>query len=179
MAPEARVREMISIEILGHPGTAIPLLERLEDRVSEPALAFLLQGIVAPLLQAQSSAKFTAQSGHTGPWRPLKESTQRIRRSQGYGGPSPINVRKGDLKSFVTSAGGNIQHEGVATALEWPDRVSMNSTRLMYAYHTAQAGSSRWGTPARPVVGLTVGDIAAIHLAVGGFISGGSLWRKM
>lgn len=49
----------------------------------------------------------------------------------------------------------------------------MNSTPLMYAYHTAQQGSKRWGTPARPVVGLTTDDIAQIYLALGGFINYG------
>lgn len=170
---------MISIEILGHPGTAIPLLERLESRLSDASIGAFMHGILAPLLQAQSAAKFSAEAGHTGKWRPLKQSTQEIRRSRGYGPSSPINVREGTLKSFVTSSGGNVRHEGVAMAMEWPDGVSMNSTRLMYSYHTAQAGSTRWRTPARPVVGLTPGDIAAIYLAVGGFISGGSSWKQM
>lgn len=170
---------MISVEILGHPGTAIPLLERLEARLSDPSVAAFMRGALAPLLQAQSAAKFASESGHTGKWRPLKASTREVRRSQGYGPSSPINVREGRLKSFVTSAGGNIRHEGVAVAMEWPDKVSMNDTTLMYAYHTAQAGSSRWKTPARPVVGLTPGDIAAIYLAVGGFITGGTAWKQM
>lgn len=170
---------MISVEILGHPGTAIPLLERLESRLSDPSIGAFMHGILAPLLQAQSAAKFSSETGHTGKWRPLKQSTQEVRRSQGYGPSSPINVRKGTLKSFATSAGGNVRHEGLAVAMEWPDGVSMNSTPLMYSYHTAQAGSSRWGTPARPVVGLTTGDIAAIHLAIGGFVTGGAAWKQM
>lgn len=164
---------MIGIQILGHPGTAIPMLERLESRMSDISLAGFLRTAIAQTLQRQSSAKFSLESGHTGKWQSLKQSTQRIRRQQGYGASSPINVRTGALKSFVTSAGGNIRHEGISIAMEWPDGVSMNSSRLMYAYHTAQAGSKRWGTPARPVVGLTTDDIAEIHLAIGGFIDHG------
>lgn len=164
---------MISVQFLGHPGTAIPLLERLEERMTDVSLASFLHGAVAQLLQRQSSSKFSSESGHTGKWQPLKQSTQRIRRQQGYGPTSPINVREGRLKSFVTTAGGDIRHEGLAVAMEWPGGVSMNSTPLMYSYHTAQQGSKYWGTPARPVVGLTVDDIAEIYLAVGGFIDYG------
>lgn len=164
---------MISVQFLGHPGTAIPLLERLEERLTDLSLASFLHGPIAQLLQRQSSSKFASESGHTGKWAPLKKSTQRIRRQQGYGPSTPINVREGRLKSFVTTAGGDIRHEGLSVAMEWPGGVSMNSTPLMYAYHTAQQGSKRWGTPARPVVGLTTDDIAQIYLALGGFINYG------
>lgn len=141
-------------------------LDRGAERLSEPALALLVRQMLLPIASTSSRARIASQkTAAGGRWRQLKESTQRVRRSLGLPGISghyPINKRTGALEQFLSSASGDVTILSEYVQGAWPANISMDGTRLMYAYHTAQAGSKRWKTPARPIVALSPTDIAVL-----------------
>lgn len=142
-------------------------LELGQERVSERGLMMLVRGLLLPLAAVESKGSIAGQRGPGGrKWKPLKESTQRVRASLGHlgiGPASPINKRTGDLERFLQNAGSEMLVLPEYVEGSWPALVTQDSTRLMYAFHTAQAGSKRWGTPKRPVVGLGPTGIAMLH----------------
>lgn len=133
-------------------------LETAQGRVSEAGLALMVRHLLIPIASTSSRGRIEAQKTAGGRrWRPLKESTQRVRRSlnlPGIYGHYPINKRTGNLERFLQNAEGEVAILPEYIQGSWPANVSMDGSRLMYAYHTAQAGSKRWGTPPRPIVAL-------------------------
>lgn len=139
-------------------------LIRGQERVSERGLMTLVQALLMPVAKMESEETIGVQRGPGGrKWKPLKASTQRLRASLGYGAAAPINKRTGALEQFLNEAGTDILVASEYVQGAWPALVNQDGTRLMYAFHTAQAGSKRWGTPPRPVVGLGPTGIAFLH----------------
>lgn len=141
-------------------------LETAQGRVSEAGLAMMVRHLLIPIASTSSKGRIEAQKTAGGKrWRTLKESTQRVRRSLGLPGiygHYPINKRTGNLERFLQSADGEVAILPEFIQGSWPADVSMDGTRLMYAYHTAQAGSKRWGTPPRPIVALAATEIIVL-----------------
>lgn len=141
-------------------------LEVAQDRVSEAGLAMLVKNLLIPIASTSSRARIASQkTAKGGRWKPLKESTQRVRRSlnlPGIAGHYPINKRTGRLEEFLQNTGSEITVLPEYIQGAWPANVSMDGTKLMYAYHTAQAGSKRWKTPARPIVALAPTEIVVL-----------------
>lgn len=139
-------------------------LERGQERLSDRGLMTLVQALLIPVAKTESQGTIAAQRGPGGrKWRELKASTQRIRASLNYGATEPINKRTGNLERFLNEAGTDLTVAPGFVQGAWPALVNQDSTRLMYAFYTAQGGSKRWGTPARPVVGLGPTGIAFLH----------------
>lgn len=133
-------------------------LEAGQANLSTLALVSLVRNILIPIASEASKDAIATQRAPSGKkWRPLKDSTMRVRaglRHLGIGPAAPINKRTGALERFLQEAGTElVVGDGIIQGA-WPALISQDSTRLMYAFHTAQGGSSRWRTPARPVVGL-------------------------
>lgn len=138
-------------------------LETAQGRVSEAGLAMMVRHLLIPIASTSSRARIESQkTAGGGRWRPLKESTQRVRRSlnlPGIYGHYPINKRTGNLEKFLQNTDSEIAILPEFIQGSWPANVSMDGTRLMYAYHTAQAGSKQWGTPPRPIVALAATEM--------------------
>lgn len=142
-------------------------LERGAERVSERGLMMLVRSLLLPVAATESKGTIAAQRGPGGgKWVPLKDSTKRIRSTLGHLGirpDRPINKRTGALEKFLADAGSEVLVTPGYVEGAWPALVSQDGSRLMYAFHTAQAGSKRWGTPKRPVVGLGPTGVAMLH----------------
>ena len=139
-------------------------LKRGQERVSERGLMTLVQALLMPVANIESENSIDTQRAPGGrKWKPLKASTQRLRASLGYGAAAPINTRTGALGQFLNEAGTDITVAPGFVQGAWPALINQDGTRLMYAFYTAQGGSKRWGTPARPVVGLGPTGIAFLH----------------
>ena len=141
-------------------------LARMERGVSAAGLISFLQHVILNYLQSEAADTIDSQHDPAGGrWVPLKESTQRIRRNiPGIGPDKPINFRTGNLVEYLAAAPAQYTPTPEGAIMSFPGDASRNSTRLMYAYHTAQGGSGRWGTPARPVVGLGPTSYVAIDI---------------
>lgn len=143
----------------------------LEDTLERAAVAFgpaalmsLMKAGMHPLVQemAWDTVDEQVDPGNNR-WVPLKESTRRIRsRIPGISPDRPINYRTGRLQDYLLKAPASFVGIQDGYQMTFPGDVRMDSSRLMYSYHTAQAGSSRWGTPPRPVVGI--GETAIYQL---------------
>lgn len=159
---------MIHIEVFGDPASpAIKGLDQLNLILSPGSIAGFLKNFVVGYLQKQAVERFDLEGDEaSGKWVPLKESTIRIRAEKGFPG-GPINVRTGELREFVTSNPGSIGVD-IGATLEWP--TGLPGGDLMYKYRVAQTGTASGKVPARPVVGMSFKDMAAINLMLGGFI---------
>lgn len=131
-------------------------LDRMAVAFGPAALLSFMDKILLP--QAQELAGDTIDNQRDPGWNkwvPLKESTRRIRsRIPGISPDRPINYRRGRLQDYLYNAPASYIGIQDGYQMAFPGDVRMDSSRLMYSYHTAQAGSTRWGTPARPVVGM-------------------------
>lgn len=145
----------------------------LEDTLERAAVAFgpaallsLMKTGMLPQVQEMAGETIDGQLDPGGDrWVPLKESTRRIRSSiPGISPDRPINYRRGRLQDYLLDAPASFVGIQDGYQMTFPGDVRMDSSRLMYSYHTAQAGSSRWRTPPRPVVGI--GGLAIHQLGV-------------
>lgn len=148
-------------------------LDRMEAGVSTAGILSFMEHGLHWLLQAMAAETIDDQMGPGWErWVPLKESTKRIRAAlPGIGPDRPINFRTGNLQSYLESAPASYVPGPGGLIMSFPGDAAQNSTRLMYAYHTAQGGSSRWGTPPRPVVGLGANEIGHLHAATQVYIN--------
>lgn len=160
---------MIEVEVVADPKSpALKMLTHLDLLMSPASIAGFLKNFVVNYFQQQAEQRFAMEGDEaTGKWAPLKQSTVEIRTSKGFGA-GPINVRTGELKDFVTTNEGSIGID-VGATLEWPTGLP-EGTDLMYKYRTAQTGTSSGRVPARPVVGMSFRDMAAINVMLGGFL---------
>lgn len=148
---------------------ALRLLDKLDGALSPASLGLFLKGPILDHLKDAAAERFVMQGDKAaGKWQPLKESTKRIRVSKGFP-PGPINVRTGRLREFVFTNNGQVMYDGLGTNLAWPDGPHDNG-ELAHSYRTAQAGSTRWGTPARPVVDMGFEDFVIMNALLGGWL---------
>lgn len=161
---------MITVEAFGDPDSpALKGLAQLDLLLSPVSIAGFLKNFVVGYLQRAAAERFAMEGDEAvGRWTPLKESTLRIRGEQGF--PSgPINVRTGELREYVTANQGSLGVD-IGATLQWPTNLP-EGTDLMYKYRVAQTGTMSGRVPARPVVGMSFRDMAAINVLLGGFIN--------
>lgn len=164
---------MISIAVVVNDQMVNSRLARMEYMLTGPVIGTMLHTLAVPLLREDAKRRFATQGASDGAkWRPLRQSTLEIRRSKGFG-PGPINVRTGLLRDFTTTALGQTVSTPSYTQLAWPGTQPAAGSNLGYAYSTAQAGSSVWGTPARPVARLSPKVIVGIYAAIAGHVRAG------
>ena len=150
----------------------------LATSTSPAGLSVFLAGRARNWFQERAEARFTdAGDDASGPWRPLAESTQRIRSKLGFGADAPINVRTGFLKGTVTAARGDIFVDALGSTMSWPG--SAVSPALEHRYNQAQLGNLRTKAPARPVVAMNVTDAAGILALLGDFVLGPEMRSAM
>lgn len=145
-------------------------LERLQDRLSPDSIGRFHRDETHPYLRGRIARRFATEGDEaSGKWQELTMATRAIRASLGYGAAHPINVRTGQLRSYVLSSHAVV--EGGNT-LAIPGRGGSAEVRrkLVAAQVGSQSRSSRRTgpnrrAPARPVLALSGADAEYIgHL---------------
>lgn len=136
-------------------------IRRLEDNLTSHSLGRFLYLDVATWLQHRAMGRFGLEGDDAvGKWTPLKLSTLLIRARKGFP-TAPINVRSGQMKSFVTGSFGTVATRGGEEELTWPNVGNMQGS-LAKKIMTAQMGKPSPATPPRPVIG--VGELDSIYI---------------
>lgn len=157
------------------------MVSGLLEAFSTEALEVFLALSATQILQEDAAHRFDTEGASDGqPWKPLAQSTRKIRKDLGYP-PSPINYRSGSLREFVTEAQGYPVPLGDGLAsLQWPGELPPRNSDLFHSYDTAQHGKDaelegdqliQGDTPPRPVVRISaqaqalIQDALALHTA--------------
>jgi hypothetical protein len=103
----------------------------------------------------------------SGTWKELSEVSTKFREAAGYGGQGPINVRTGEMKSWLMDVGGETVMIGGGALYTFPGTAPYD-TATAEKFKTAQSGKSDPYTVARPVVAMSATDMLEImgHLHV-------------
>lgn len=113
-----------------------------------------VRGEVTEFFQQDIENRFSSEGdAKTGAWAPLKPATITIRASEGYG-PGPINVRSGELKSFMSGPYPVFVDSPGSVIIDVPGDAPPG---VEAKFKTAQGGSTNnplgyGNTPARPVL---------------------------
>lgn len=149
-------------------------LKRLSDKFNSLDLESWMKGELLAYLHTRASNRFSSEGDDAvGRWLPLSTATQAIRAGAGFGPAHPINVRTGDLKSFMMGDPGQFAMNSSYAELKYPG--SPSTQALQEKLSTAQTGRGNPATPKRPVVGLGPTDIAEIDALFSIFITTGLL----
>lgn len=160
---------MLEVDFDG--GDVEALLSRLDVLLSPAALAeFFLGGMVEPYLLSRIENRFEEEGDDvTGGWAPLREATQAIRASQGFGAAHPINRRTGEMLQFLMHGAKNTP-TAYGASLQIPDREPMGE--LFDKIQTAQMGKER--TVPRPVLGMNLTDLSVVMMELEKYLAKGS-----
>lgn len=144
-------------------------VEAAFQRAQEAMSPIMLMGFLTfeadEFMKKEIEARFRDEGDSaTGPWLPLSETTNKIRRELGYPDVTPINERSGALRDALEADRDyRIIADGVQMDLpgtNLPDKVK---NRLRVAQQGAPPGSNpkfpNSATPPRPVLGIQSGDI--------------------
>jgi hypothetical protein len=163
-AKNPRTNAWYSIEVdITHPQR---IIDAVNDSVSPQVLAVFLSEVVHPAFAADIFDRF-AKRGDTrsGSWPWLSPATQDIRTRLGYNADRPVNVRTGELFTFVHSSK-DVRAEPGGAALEFPGEPGNDALRQKLEH--AQQGTSsnpipNFGpTPPRPVLAVDEMDLASV-----------------
>jgi hypothetical protein len=147
------------------------VLAALELRLSSAGLGMFLESVVDPWIRQRISARFASEGDDmSGKWHPLAVATQQIRAYYGHPPDHPINVRSGDLRSFLISEDSDIKMWGGGASLIHPPQGSA-SPMMAKKIATAQGGSSFPPTPARPVIGVDENDLVFITSSLAAWLT--------
>jgi hypothetical protein len=127
----------------------------LQVRLSASGLQDFMENTMVPFLQMRADRRFAIEGDEvSGRWLPLKRATTLMRLRQGYPPQHPINVRSGQMKTWITSADGNVRAQHGMADLTWPGNPPGGT--MLKKIQTAQMGQAYPSTAPRPVIG--VGD---------------------
>lgn len=147
------------------------MLVSLESATNPVAIAGFLNTVVDPYLRDRARMRFEDEgdSAVGGKWKPLSSATQEIRDNMGYGAAHPINVRTGELESYIVDSPNKVSVFPGGASLTLPGQPA--GGELLEKYITAQQGSAGQnnfsGTPPRPVLALDVKDLMFVVWALG------------
>lgn len=142
----------------------------LQEKISIGAIGEWLGSDVNNFLQQRAKARFSSEGDDAaGRWTSLADTTVAIREALGYGGPSPINIRTGDLFQYVTGSAGQVTESSEGVALDFPN---LNNNTVQAQLSNAQSGNKRTGAPARPVIALGEQDLLGIMVSLTGHMAG-------
>lgn len=149
------------------------MVDDLVEKLSPAGMAMYLTQIMDPFLRERARERFANEGDNAvGPWLALKDATQRIRESQGFGPSGPINRRTGALERYILGTPGSFASEGIASTLTFPGRPP-SGAYLETKVLTAQEGKARPRTPRRPVLGVGATDMAFFQTSLSIYIAGG------
>jgi hypothetical protein len=143
----------------------LALQKKLDDALGDTSMEEFLKTDVESYLKGRMAGRFAAGGDDVvGIWAELKPSTQKIRQALGYGPASPINIRTGDLESYLTGAPGIVSGSG---DMEWEFPGPALPTDVKDKLTTAQQGSSKPHTQPRPILGMNENDSEFLTNALG------------
>lgn len=153
----------IAIQIAGNDAGVQRMLDILDTALNPVALAGFLGATVDPYLRSRAKTRFEQEGDDvTGGWAPLKEATQNIRISLGYGAAHPINKREGDLEDYIVDSPNALLVHPWGASLKLPGKPPQGD--MIDKMETAQRGGPR--TVPRPVLGMNERDLAFVLLAL-------------
>lgn len=147
-------------------------LANLDRLLSPLMLTAFLEGTVVQHFQEQIEGFFRAQgTPQTGGWLPLSEAAVSERQSMGLG-KTPINVRTGGMKYFLTTSHGDVKTLAASVFLTFPGRTS---GELAKKVKTAQKGGKYKGhlVPSRPVIEADESDFLFVMSALSFYLGAG------
>lgn len=137
---------------------AAAVFDALDQRLNAAGLSMFLDTVVDPFIRNRIDGRFASEGDDvSGAWHPLAQATQQIRASYGYPPDHPINIRSNKLHSWLVGTDSQVTPNGMGATLMHPP--PSGDAILMKKLATAQGGSSRPPTPARPVIGLNENDL--------------------
>lgn len=126
----------------------------LENVLADSSIESFLMGQTSDYIRDRVRSRFSGEGDDvTGPWQPLEASTARIRQAMGYGPFNPINVRTGDMQSYLLGDSGAIT--GSST---WEFPAPGAPPSIQDKLQTAQRGRAYPPTVPRPVLGVNAVD---------------------
>lgn len=130
-------------------------------RSSPQGVHTFLEGVAEPYLEDRLEQRFVTEGDDAvGQWLPLRQATQVIRASQGFGAAHPINIRTREMIDYMLNASADVTLIGSDGTLTFPSRGAPPSVEQKM--QTAQAGKSYPRTPPRPVIALSDTDSVLI-----------------
>lgn len=150
------------VDIQVTPDQLNGVILQMMQAIQVDVLADWLQEDIDPYLRARVEARFNQEGDDVvGAWLPLRASTERIRVAKGYPPSSPINVRSGQMRHFLTAVRGDVKQSGIQAELVFPGPVGDPLTEQKI--RVAQQGKTAPVTPPRPVLGLNENDLFYIQ----------------
>jgi hypothetical protein len=154
----------VSVDIAVDNSSVLAKLQKMDTGFSATAWSGFLGTTVGPYLRQRMRGRFSQEGDDvSGPWAPLRESTKRIRVTQGYS-EGPINHRSGEMEDFLVNNNGLFMPMGPIAVLTYPS--DPPGIELKKKIKTAQQGQASPKTVARPVIGLNQNDAIFIIAAM-------------
>lgn len=141
------------------------MLSRAAFALSSEMMVGFLAGPMVEHLQRRADDRFASQSTDDGPWAPLHDATVKIRHSMGFG-PTPINVRTGEMKNWLVGSSGSAVPTPTGAMLSWP---SNPTGKMRDRIATAQGLNPN--VDAREVIGLGVTDAQFVLASMGAWFT--------
>ena len=151
-------------------------MRNIEVALTGAGLSIFVSTRLRQWLQERAEARFVAEGDDaSGKWKPLSDTTNKIRESLGYPAAHPINVRTGELKRYVESGKGDVGIDGFGVTYRWPGGpVTPGIEKKMVG---AQMGTGR--QTARPVAAVNITDAAGVLVLLSDFILGPGVRSSM
>lgn len=150
---------MVSLYIEVTDEEALFALTRLDTLLNPQTLAVFMAEVVDPYMHQRIRERFDSEGDDaSGKWAALRAATQAYRAQQGYGAEHPINVRTGELRSFMEDTPGRAVPDPAGANLFLPGRGA--STEVAKKLRTAQG--AKQGVVARPVLAMNETDTLAV-----------------
>lgn len=161
---------LIDIQIVTDARDAELRLSAMGRSFSDTQIMAWLMAGVDPILRARTEARFEAEGDDvSGKWASLKPYTVDQRRSQGFPGEHPINVRTGAMKKHLLDDPPRVVPHTLGVTMWSPG--SDGGPKTAQKVKTAQMGDEKSHTVARPVLGAAVEDLEAVLLSLAGHIA--------
>lgn len=149
-------------------------LDELETRLDPEVMGPTVGQMLDEVFSAQVADRFADEGdSSTGAWASLAPSTQRVREwlagAHGYNiwADTPINVRTGQMKAWATSSGAGAPAAGGWLYL-YPGQAPTGP--LEKKVNTAQNGTDKPRTPARPILAVTPIEAEMVSHVVAEFL---------
>lgn len=163
----------MKVALVGDSVGVSRMIAYLQIKLSNQGMMGWLAGAVNPFIRQRAQQRFDSEGDDaSGRWTPLEESTHRWREFMGVPPDHPINVRTGEMESYITQSMAAIMPEAGGVILRYPGKPP--SSRLGEKVKTAQMGKPKPSTPARPVLALGMKDMnftlgsLALYIQAGG-----------
>lgn len=164
----------MNVEISVETSDVERLLTSAELALSPIGMKRFVDTWAADYFRERAKRSFDTESDPaTGVWKPLGQAANNLREYDGFPPAHPINVRTGELRSWLVNSRGTSLVLGSTVEYWFPELIAPSGPAEA-KLHTAQLGRPtgyNWlfpghATPARPVTSITGGDVGAVLLGM-------------